>query len=125
MKESESSSMRNLRDVPLYVGPDGAHVRELAGLSSGMASHSLAHITHPAGTASAAHHHSVADEVYFVSAGHGQMRINATQIAIGPGDIVEIHPGQVHKVWCDGPEDLELIVTCAPAYTPAEVRWDE
>jgi mannose-6-phosphate isomerase-like protein (cupin superfamily) len=117
--------VRNLRNVPAYVGPDGAVVRELAGLSSGMASHSLAHITHPAGTGSVAHHHSVADEVYFVSAGHGRIQIDAADIDLVPGDIVEIHPGQVHKVWCDGPEDLELIVTCAPAYTPAEVRWDE
>ncbi len=123
-----SDAQRNLRkfaDVPGYTGPDGALVRELAGRSSGLASHSLAHITHPAGTASRAHHHSTADEVYFVSAGHGQLLIDERIYEVGPGDVVQIHPGQKHKIWNDGPEALELIVTCAPAYAGDEVRWDE
>jgi mannose-6-phosphate isomerase-like protein (cupin superfamily) len=116
---------RQLGDISAYVGDDGARIQELAGRSTGLTSHSLALITHPAGTAARAHHHTVADEVYFVRAGQGHIELDGVTRPIGPGDIIEIHPGQRHKVWNDGPGDLDLIVTCAPAYQVSEVAWDE
>lgn len=116
---------RSLFSIPGFIGPDGAHVQELAGRSTGLASHSLAAITHPPGTASRAHHHTVADEVYFVQAGQGRVRVDNETRAIRPGDAVIIRPGQPHKVWNDGPDDLVLLVSCAPAYAVNEVAWDE
>lgn len=115
---------RSLNDIAGFVGPDGAHIRELAGRTTGIESHSLAFITHPAGTASADHHHTVADEVYYVESGRGRITLDGETLAIGPGDIITIRPGQRHKVYGDGP-DLVLIVTCAPAYRVDEVVWDE
>lgn len=116
---------RSLLSIPGFIGPDGAHVQELAGRSTGLTSHSLAVITHPPGTASRDHHHTVADEVYFVRSGQGRVRVDGETHAIGPGDAVIIRPGQAHKVWNDGPDDLVLIVSCAPAYQVNEVAWDE
>ena len=71
------------------------------------------------------HHHTVADEVYLVRSGRGRVRVDGETRAVGPGDAVIIRPGQRHKVWSDGPEDLVLIVSCAPAYEVGEVVWDE
>jgi mannose-6-phosphate isomerase-like protein (cupin superfamily) len=116
---------RSLGDILLFIGDDGARIQELAGRSTGLASHSLALITHPAGTASRAHHHTVADEVYYVRSGQGHIQIDGETRPLGSGDVVEIHPGQQHKVSNDGPDDLALIVTCAPAYQVSEVVWDE
>jgi mannose-6-phosphate isomerase-like protein (cupin superfamily) len=116
-------SHRLLADVAGFTGPDGAYVLELAGRSTGLTSHSVALITHPAGTASSEHHHTVADEVYFVQAGTGRISVDGECRVIGPGDIITIRPGQRHKVYGDGP-DLVLIVTCAPAYEVGEVVWD-
>jgi mannose-6-phosphate isomerase-like protein (cupin superfamily) len=115
----------NISEIIPFVGPDGARVQQIAGRSEGLTSHSLAVISHPPGTASVEHHHSIADEVYLVWSGQGYVRVDGETQPIGPGDAVTIRPGQRHTVWCDGPEDLVLIVSCAPAYQVDEVVWDE
>lgn len=119
------ATLRAMRHIPSFRAADGARIQELAGRTTGLTSHSLAVITHPAGTASRDHHHTLADEVYFVRAGQGRVRVGAESWAIGPGDAVVICPGQPHKLWNDGPDDLVLIVSCAPAYQVEEVVWDE
>lgn len=116
---------RSLSAISPYTGADGARIQELAGRSNGLPSHSLAVITHPPGTASREHWHTVADEVYFVWSGRGRVQVAGEERAVGPGDTVIIRPGQAHKVWNDSTEDLVLIVTCAPAYTVEDVVWDE
>jgi len=118
--------LRNASAIPVFIGADGSHIRELAGNSTGLASHSLAVITHPAGTESRDHHHTIADEIYFVRSGRARLRVDDVAQAIGPGDVVVIRPGQRHKLWNDGPEEeLVLVVSCAPAYQVDEVVWDE
>lgn len=124
-EETNVDAFSRLKDIPAFTGPDGARVQQLAGRSEGMSSHSLAVITHPAGTASTEHHHTVADEVYLVWAGQGRVRVDGVTRAVGPGDAVRIRPGQRHKLWNDGPEALVLVVSCAPAYEVSEVAWDE
>jgi len=116
---------RSQAEVPEFTGADGARIREVAGRSTGLSSHSLAVITHPAGMSTVEHHHSVADEVYFVQSGTGRIRVDDEMWSVQPGDTIIIRPGQRHKVWADGPADLVLIVTCAPAYSVTEVIWDE
>ncbi len=120
-----ATSFRVLAEVPEFVGPDGARILELAGRSTGLASHSLAIISHPPGMTTRKHHHTVADEVYYVQSGTGRIAVGEEVHVVGAGDIITIRPGQPHKVWADGAEDLVLIVTCAPAYEEPEVAWDE
>jgi mannose-6-phosphate isomerase-like protein (cupin superfamily) len=119
------SLFANLTEISPFTGADGAQVQQIAGRSEGMTSHSLAVISHPAGTASVDHHHTVADEVYLVWSGRGRVRVDGETRQVGPGDAVTIRPGQRHKVWNDGQEDLVLVVSCAPAYQVDEVVWDE
>jgi mannose-6-phosphate isomerase-like protein (cupin superfamily) len=116
---------RHRDQVAVFTGPDGAMIQELAGRSTGLTSHSLAIITHPAGMSTVEHHHTVADEVYYVQSGVGHIRIDGEVRAIGPGDTIIIRPGQRHRLWADGNEDLALLVTCAPAYEVGEVVWDK
>lgn len=115
--------LRTLDDIPGFTGDDGAQIRELVGRGTALASHSVALIRHPAGTAARAHHHTVADEVYVVQAGQGRITIDGVTHALAAGDIVTIRPGQTHKVTAI--TDLTLLVTCAPAYEVSEVAWDE
>jgi mannose-6-phosphate isomerase-like protein (cupin superfamily) len=104
------------------VGDDGAIVRELASPhNSSVTRHSLAEIRHPPGTASQEHYHTEAEEVYFVLEGRGGVRVDGETQEIGPGDVVVIVPGQRHKVWPEGTDDLVLLVTCVPAYSVEEV----
>lgn len=118
-------TFRRGEDLHEFIGPDGARIVELAGRSTGLQSHSLAIITHPAGMATVDHHHTVADEVYFVQSGRGHIRIDGEVREVATGDTIIIRPGQRHKLWADAGEDLVLVVTCAPAYSVTEVTWDE
>ncbi len=118
-------TFRSLYRTPPYTGDDGSRIQELAGRSDGLASHSLAVIAHPPGTESRDHAHRVADEVYFVWSGRGYIRVAGVERSLVPGDTVIIRPGQAHKLWNDGPDDLVLIVTCAPAYSVEDVVWEE
>ena len=119
------TTFRQLNAIPAALAPDGAYIQEIAGRSVGLASHSLAVITHPAGTTSRDHHHTVADEVYLVQAGRGRLRLDGVVREIAAGDAIIIRPGQRHKLWSDGPGHLVLVVTCGPAYAVDEVIWDE
>jgi mannose-6-phosphate isomerase-like protein (cupin superfamily) len=113
-------------DVEPFVGDDGAIIRELAAPhNSSLTRHSLAEIRHPAGTASQEHHHTEAEEVYYVLEGRGGVRVGGETRAIGPGDVVVVVPGQRHKVWQEGEGDLVLLVTCVPAYSVGEVVFAE
>jgi mannose-6-phosphate isomerase-like protein (cupin superfamily) len=113
-------------DVGPFVGDDGAIVRELASPhNSPLTRHSLAEIRHPPGTASQEHYHSVAEEVYYVLAGRGGIRVDGETRTLGPGDVVVIAPGERHKVWQEGEGDLVLLVTCVPAYSVDEVVFTE
>jgi mannose-6-phosphate isomerase-like protein (cupin superfamily) len=113
-------------DVQPFVGDDGAIVRELASpRNSSLTRHSLAEIRHPPGTASREHYHTEAEEVYFVLAGQGGIRVDGETHSIEPGDVVVVTPGERHKVWQEGQEDLVLLVTCIPAYSVDEVVFTE
>lgn len=107
--------------VQPFAGDDGSIIRELARLTR----HTLAEIRHPASTASREHYHTEAEEVYLVVEGRGEIRIDGETQAIGPGDVIEIFPGQRHKLWQRGEGDLVLVVTCAPPYNVREVVFTE
>jgi mannose-6-phosphate isomerase-like protein (cupin superfamily) len=113
----------SLADLKPFTAPDGSQVQEVAGRTSGLGSHSLAVIAHPPGTESTAHRHSIADEIYLVWSGRGRVEVEGETREVGPGDAVIIRPGQHHRLWSDGPGDLVLVVSCAPAYDPEEVVW--
>jgi mannose-6-phosphate isomerase-like protein (cupin superfamily) len=119
------STFSNVSEIIPFTAPDGARVQQIAGRSEGMTSHSLEIISHPPGTESTDHHHTVADEVYLVWSGRGRVCVDGVTRQVGPSDTVTIRPGQRHKVWNDGPENLVLVVSCAPAYQVDEVVWDE
>jgi mannose-6-phosphate isomerase-like protein (cupin superfamily) len=118
--------IRNRGDTEPYIGDDGAIVRELASpRNSPLTTHSLAEIRHPPGTASYEHFHTEAEEVYYVLGGQGKIRIDGQTQDIGRGDTVIIMPGQRHKLWQQGRNDLVLLVTCVPAYSVDEVVFTE
>jgi mannose-6-phosphate isomerase-like protein (cupin superfamily) len=113
--------LTNCNSVEPFTGDDGSIIREFARLPG----HTLAEIRHPAGTASREHYHTLAEEVYLVLDGRGEVRIDGETLPIGPGDLIEIVAGQRHKLWQRGGGDLVLLVTCVPAYDPREVVFTE
>ncbi len=109
--------VRNVSDMPAFITKDGSEIRELlAHRNSVVRNQSLAEARVPVGGSTQEHYHPRAEEIYFITAGIGKMRIEAELRDVKPGDAIAILPGQKHKLWNTGTETLKLLCCCAPAY---------
>ncbi len=107
-----------LDDAEAFVTIDGSTIRELAGAVSLPAEHqSLAEATVPVGGATAEHYHVRSEELYYVTAGTGRLRVGDEHRDVRAGECVLIPPGAVHKLTNTGDEPLTLLCCCAPAYS--------
>jgi mannose-6-phosphate isomerase-like protein (cupin superfamily) len=107
----------NLEDRESFVTADGSMIREVCGPAWTPArNQSLAEATVPVGGATVAHYHPEAEELYFITAGQGRLRIGEDERDVRPGDCAVIPPGTEHKLWNTGSEPLVLFCCCAPAY---------
>ena len=110
--------LANIAAAEAFTTKDGSTIRELAGRVALPAAHqSLAEATVPVGSATTAHFHHVAEELYFITAGRGRLRIGAEERDVAPGDCAVIPPGAEHKLTNTGDEPLVLLCCCAPAYS--------
>ena len=109
--------IKRLNEVPAFITKDGSEIRELlAHRNSAIRNQSLAEARLPVGGATQEHYHARTEEIYFITAGRGRMRIEDTEADVQPGDAIAIPPGQRHKLWNTGAEPLELLCCCAPCY---------
>ena len=109
--------IKNLNDVPAFITKDGSEIRELlAHRNSAIRHQSLAEARVPVGGSTQEHFHPRAEEIYFITAGSGQMRIENETRDVNIGDAIGIPPGQKHKIWNTGEGVLKLLCCCAPAY---------
>lgn len=58
--------------------------------------------------------HQVAEECFFVLAGHGKAYADGAEMAIGPGDCFVLRPGVEHVVVNDTAEKLYCLTLMAP-----------
>jgi len=101
-----------------FITADGSSIRELAGILSGnSANQSLAEAVVPPGSATVAHFHRRAEEIYLFTDGSGRMRLGDEERTVRAGDCVVIAPGVAHKLWADTDQALVLLCCCAPAYS--------
>jgi len=109
--------IKNLNQVPAFIAEDGSEIRELlAYRNSAIRNQSLAEARLPAGASTREHYHAKAEEIYFITAGAGRMRVEGESRQVGPGDAIAIPPGARHKLWNTGKKTLRLLCCCAPAY---------
>lgn len=109
--------VRNLAEVPSFITKDGSEIRELlAYRNSGIRHQSLAEARVPVGTATTPHFHPQTEEIYYILAGQGRMRIGDEERTVGPGDAIAIPPGAVHTIRNPGPAELRFLCCCAPGY---------
>jgi mannose-6-phosphate isomerase-like protein (cupin superfamily) len=107
-----------------YEASDRAVAREIASpRNSGLKGLSIADIKVPAGVEVKPHHHHW-EEVYFVTAGKGRMRVGDLVQDIEPGDAVIIPPDVWHSVASLDGEELRLIVTCAPSWQADGLEYE-
>ena len=109
--------IKNLDDAPAFITKDGSEIRELlAYRNSAIRNQSLAEARLPAGTSTQEHYHPRAEEIYFITAGIGEMRIEGETRPVRAGDAIAIPPGKRHKLWNTGADTLRLLCCCAPCY---------
>lgn len=109
--------IKNLRDVPAFITKDGSEIRELlAHRNSAIRNQSLAEARLSVGASTQEHYHPRAEEIYFITAGTGRIRIGEETRAVKEGDAIAIPPGLRHKLWNTGTGVLKLLCCCAPAY---------
>ena len=88
----------------------------LAYRNSSIRNQSLAEARLPVGAATQEHYHAKTEEIYFIIAGCGRMRIEEEETEVKVGDAVAIPPGKRHKLFNTGREPLTLLCCCAPCY---------
>ena len=109
--------IKNLNEVPPFITKDGSEIRELlAHRNSAIRNQSLAEARLPVGASTQEHYHPKAEEIYFITAGTGRIRIEGEVHEVRVGDAIAIPPGRRHKLFNTGDEVLKLLCCCAPAY---------
>ena len=109
--------IKNLNDLPAFITKDGSEIREpLANRNSAIRNQSLAEARLAVGSSTQEHYHARTEEIYFITAGEGRMRIDGDLAEVKAGDAIAIPPGKKHKLWNTGPETLKLLCCCSPSY---------
>jgi mannose-6-phosphate isomerase-like protein (cupin superfamily) len=108
---------KNLAEVPSFITRDGSEIRELlAHRNSAIRNQSLAEARIPVGGSTLEHYHPRTEEIYFITAGTGRIRVESESRDVRVGDAIAIPPGFKHRIWNTGHGNLILLCCCAPAY---------
>ncbi len=109
-----------------FVTKDGSEIRELmAYRNSACQRSSLAEATVPPNKTTEAHRHPRTEEIYYVLAGAGRIRLEDEEAEIRPGDAILIPPGTCHQVANPGPDRLVFLCVCVPAYEHEDTAMEE
>lgn len=114
-----------LEEQSWHEADDRAVAREIASPRNSRAEKlSIADIIIPAGVKVKPHYHKEIEEIYFVSGGSGIMWLDGKEKKVVKGDAIVIKPGERHSIHNNTDEELRLIVTCTPAWTPDCLIFD-
>ena len=85
--------IRHIDHVPAFTTKDGSEIRELlAHRNSCIAKQSLAEARLAPGQQTTPHYHLQTEEIYYILAGSGLMRIGHEERPVGAGDAIAIPP---------------------------------
>ena len=119
-----SSYLNHRSRVEPIRAPDGSSVRELLHPSRhAIESLSVAEASIDPGESTRLHRHPVAEEVYQILDGAGLMELGDERLAVVPGDIIRIAPGQPHRIEARSEVPLRLLCICQPAYRDEDTEF--
>lgn len=119
MSEQTDSALPCSRyaDIEPFVTKDGSTIRELMHPARHpVRMQSLAEATVAPGASTLLHRHRVTEEIYFICAGRGRLRLGTTTLEVRRGDTVLIAPGTAHSIRNLGRGPLRILCACTPAY---------
>ena len=107
----------NIARVTAFITKDGSEIRELlAHRNSCIRNQTLAEARLPAGGRTTPHRHLKTEEIYYILAGRGEMRIGTETQTVSHGDAIAIPPCVVHEITNTGTDVLSFLCCCAPGY---------
>ena len=68
----------------------------------------------PPGDAERRHRHAVARQFFYILRGDATLEIDGHEIAVGPGQGIEVPPGTPHQFFNRSVADVEMLVISAP-----------
>ena len=109
--------IRNLDEQTPFTTADGSTIRSILDKTNApVAKQSLAEASLPPAGKTDRHYHKLAEEIYFILEGSGQMEIDGKEQAVGVNDAILIPPNAWHQIINTGTEDLRFLCCCAPPY---------
>jgi len=121
-----SMEIVNRNEVEAFITKDGSEIREiLAPRNSSLRNQSLAGARVSPGKNTIQHYHIESEEIYYVLQGKGQIGVEGEVREIIEGDGIAIMPGQSHRIWNTGVEDLVFLCYCSPSYSDEDTVLTE
>ena len=109
-----------------FITKDNSEIREiLAPGNSSLKNQSLAEARVSPAKATTQHYHIRSEEIYYILQGKAEIRVEDEVRAVGKGDGIVILPGQRHKIWNTGAEDLVFLCCCSPSYEDEDTVLSE
>ena len=114
-----------IEDYPDYLAPDNAVAKEfLSPRNSTPERLSITKMTIPPLTSVEKHYHMQSEEVCKIIDAEGNMLLGKETRKIGPGGVVPNPPGNWHSIDNRSDQDLVMIVTCFPQWTPEDQAFE-
>lgn len=111
------------QDIKSYITRDGSEIRELMHPAvHGNQAQSLAEAIIQPGQRTQLHQHQCSEELYYISAGRGNMTLAKEQFSVIAGDTICIPPGTPHCIENVGTEALHILCMCSPPYSHADTE---
>ena len=108
-------TVQNLSVQAAFITKDGSTIRSILDRTNApVQNQSLAEARVPAGSRTERHYHKVAEELYFILEGAGEIELDGERQMVGPGDAILIPPGAWHTI--KATEPLRFLCCCAPPY---------
>lgn len=117
--------IQNLDNQTPFTTADGSTIRSILDRTNApVQNQSLAEASLPADGATERHYHKLAEEIYFILEGHGQMEIDGENRNITANDAILIPPNAWHQITNTSTEPLRFLCCCAPPYAHEDTYFE-
>src|SRR5437762_13471715 len=112
-------TVQNLSAQPPFITKDGSTIRSILDRTNApVQNQSLAEARVPAGGRTERHYHKVAEAVYFILEGAGEVELDDERRMVGPGDAILIPSGAWRT--CMATDPLRFLCCWAPVDAHAD-----